>query len=71
MYRCEICREIVPPHTPSHRVTVETRPVQYPFRSDANTVLVKGKREKRHDPGGSGREIVREVIACPRCAVKA
>ena len=52
-------------------MAVGTRPVQYPFRADANTVIVKGKREKRHDPGGSGREIVREVIACPRCAGKA
>ena len=68
MYRCEICKEVVPPHTPSHRVVTETRPAQYPFRPDANVVLVKGKSEKRHDPGGSGREIAREVIACPRCA---
>jgi hypothetical protein len=71
MYRCEICKEVVPPRTPSHRVVVETREVRYPFRADANVVVVKGKLEKRNDPGGIGREIVREVIVCPRCAGKA
>ena len=71
MYRCEFCKEIVPPLTPSHRVVVETREVRYPFRPDANVSVIKGKKEKRNDPGGSGTEIVREAIVCPRCAGKA
>lgn len=71
MYRCEICKEVVPPRTPAHRVVVETRPVQYPFRPEANVVVVKRKRETRNDPGGAGQEIAREVTACPRCAGKA
>jgi hypothetical protein len=32
--------------------------------------LVNGKRKEKRtdDPGGAGSQIVREVIACPRCA---
>lgn len=69
MYRCEMCRELVPPGTPSHRVVVETRERRYPYRPDL--FAIKGTKEKKADPGGVGREIVREVIACPRCAGKA
>lgn len=62
---------MVAPGTASHRIVVETREVRYPFRPDANVVVVKEKLEKRNDPGGVGREIVRELVACPRCAGKA
>jgi hypothetical protein len=71
MYRCELCKEVVPPHVESHRVVAETREVQYPFRKDANRPAPWKKNERRDDPGGRGREIAREVIACPRCAGKA
>jgi len=70
MYRCEICRNLISPNVPSHNVVVETRPVQYPQRRDANRFTKNRKVEKRDDPGGSGVEIVREVIACPACALK-
>jgi hypothetical protein len=68
MYRCEICKTLVGPNVPSHKVVVEIRPVQYPHRRDANHFTKNRKIEKRDDPGGSGVEIAREVIACPRCA---
>jgi hypothetical protein len=72
MYRCQLCGTVVPPHTPCHRLVVQTRPSRFPFRSDANRVvrLVNGKRKEKRtdDPGGAGSQIVREVIACPRCA---
>lgn len=72
MYRCELCQELVPPNVPSYRVATETRTVQYPRRPEANLVKVgKKKFEFRADPGGAGREIVHEAIACPRCAGKA
>jgi hypothetical protein len=72
MYRCELCKEVVAPNVPSHRVTIETREVRYPYRAGANRPAPQAKKhEKRDDPGGSGREIVREVMACPRCAGKA
>lgn len=52
-----------------HREVVETRRKVYPAREDVNLVMKreKGKRRWVGDPGGVGREIVREVALCPRC----
>jgi hypothetical protein len=70
MYRCELCQSVIPPHTPSQRVVVERREVTYPRRAAANREVRKGhERIKPDDPGGRGREIARERIACPPCAV--
>lgn len=68
MYRCDICHDIIPPHTPSYRVTVETQPRTYPYRREANRFKRKSKIEVRDDPGGTGQEIAREMTACPACA---
>lgn len=69
MYRCETCKNVVPPHTPAHRVVAETRPVTYPRRPEANRLVKKNKEWiKPDDPGGRGVEIARELVACPRCA---
>ena len=40
----------------------------YPRRENANKVRIHGKIDKRHDKGGTGFEIVRELRACPECA---
>jgi hypothetical protein len=68
MYRCDQCHELVLPNTPAHRVIVETRPVTYPYRREANKFTRKHKNELRDDPGGTGAEIVRERTLCPTCA---
>lgn len=68
MYRCEVCKSLVPPNTPSYRVVTETRPAQYPRRVEANTFKKNGKNEKSDDPGGKGVEIAQERVMCPRCA---
>lgn len=72
MYRCQVCGTVVPPRTPCHRVAVRMRPASYPVRSEVNRVvrLVNGRHKAKYtdDPGGTGAEVVREVIACPRCA---
>jgi hypothetical protein len=71
MYRCEICKNVVPANTPTARITAETRAVTYPYRPEANRKITKGAGKlKPHDPGGRGFEIVRELIACPDCAGK-
>jgi hypothetical protein len=71
MYRCEICKNVVPANTPITRITAETRAVTYPYRPEANRKITKGSGKlKPHDPGGRGFEIVRELIACPDCAGK-
>ena len=76
MYRCESCRAVVPPGTPAHRVVVETRAKEYPFRTkvnppctpDSRRKRLRKKRDKWHDDeGGDGREIVREQQVCSSC----
>ena len=62
-----MCLRIVPSRTPQHRVVVETRLSTYPVRRDANRFLRDGRLKLRDDPGGRGREIAREVSACPEC----
>jgi hypothetical protein len=70
MYRCQLCKKVVPPRTKAHRITVETRLRRYPFQFNVGTFRRNGKLYFRSDPGGEGREIVREVIACPDCAAQ-
>jgi hypothetical protein len=41
---------------------------QYPPRAKANLVVREKKEHYTDDPGGSGREIAREVLVCPECA---
>jgi len=77
VFRCQLCREVVPPNTRPIRRVVETRDRQYPFRPKANRFTrkpraddpdrKKGRIRYRDDPGGSGREIVREGLLCPAC----
>jgi hypothetical protein len=80
VFRCQLCREVVPPSTPPIRRIVETRERQYPFRPRANRFKRPPrpddpKKLKRvrytNDPGGSGREIVRELALCAACAAGA
>ena len=72
MYRCHVCGAIAPPRTPSYQVVVETRERRYPCRPGIFPPAERAKRKHKDkwkdDPGGAGREIVREVRACPTCA---
>lgn len=75
VFRCPLCSRLSPAGTPAVRVPLETRPRTYRSRPNANRVVrldAKGKRKVIHldDPGGVGREAVREVIACPDCAAR-
>lgn len=67
MYRCEICCTTVPPRTRRHLIAV-TRPARYPARDRVYVVRGDGLRYAKDDPGGTGHEIAREIIACPACA---
>jgi hypothetical protein len=75
MFRCQLCQCVVPPRTPGQQLVLKMRRKKYLYRSRANVVVVyeagkKPKKEYRDDPGGEGREIVKEVIVCPTCAAK-
>jgi hypothetical protein len=69
MYRCEECSSVVGPGVSQIREVVETRFKRYPVRENANHVMKHAKRKRVlvDDPGGTGREIVRERSLCPSC----
>ncbi len=68
MYRCQLCNVVQPPRTRAIRVTVESRPTEYPSRPKANRLRVGRKWKQFDDPGGAGFEIAKEAVACPTCA---
>ena len=73
MFVCQICGGVVPPRTPAIRIVTSRRHKQYPFRSRANLLYRpdssgKVKEYFTDDPGGTGWEIAREILSCPRCA---
>ena len=70
MFTCQECGVTVPAGTRAQRFVVETRVVHHPARVKANTVKVQGKDKHRDDPGGTGTQIVREVLLCPACATE-
>jgi hypothetical protein len=72
MYRCGMCASVVPSGTAASRLVLETRLKEYPFRPKANRIVYRKKDGKLKaewpwDPGGTGWEIVREVLACADC----
>jgi hypothetical protein len=68
MYKCDICKRIMPPKTKAHRIPVEHRSVRYQARKEVNQRHIEHKVKWTDDPGGTGFEIVREITACPECA---
>lgn len=76
MFKCQICHRIVPPRTKATRIVLSTRVAVYPYRSQANRVVRVNETGHRKeffvdDPGGTGHQIAREVLACPSCAKQA
>lgn len=77
MYHCESCGRLQAAGTPSVRMPIQTRTVTYPHRKGVYPALppkpglpLSRRRhgERRDDPGGQGRETVRELRCCPVCA---
>jgi len=68
MYICENCRIQLPPHTPSHLVTIKKRKKRYPKRPKSQRFIDnEGRLKPRDDPGGSGFETVKEIQVCSAC----
>jgi hypothetical protein len=73
VYTCTFCGELSAAHAVAHSVVVERRLVSHPPRKHAQRPTGASKRgDKRDhykdDPGGTGWQIVRAVVACARCA---
>ena len=65
LYRCDMCKTIVPQKTTSHEVPAEVRIREYAPRPKPT----KGKNKKRvrDDEGGRGWEIARSEVVCAKC----
>jgi len=80
MFRCQLCQCVVPAGTRSTKVILVTREKTYGERGGGGPAATRGGFRKRggggrnktpkknYDKGGQGTEIVREAMACPRCA---
>lgn len=66
-YRCESCNEVSAPGARRHQVVVLTRESRYPYRPAAHRFRREGKNVVVDDPGGVGREIVKELGVCAPC----
>lgn len=65
MFRCQRCHSQRPAGEQSHRVATEWRAKVYPHRAKANQR--ERWEESRADPGGTGREVVKEQVVCEAC----
>ena len=75
MFRCQNCDTVVPAGTRSSKIIVETRAKEYAPRgadpSERRRRFPRGRgprKKQKYDRGGTGREIVREKMVCPKCA---
>lgn len=62
MFQCQLCKQVTPAKTKAKRVVLATRPRVYKHLYD--------KKRDKQPPDTYGREIVREVIACPVCVAQ-
>lgn len=67
MYRCDNCKEVSRLGAKRHMVVVATRENQFPFRAGAHHFRREGADEVKDDPGGVGRQIVKEIGVCRPC----
>ena len=61
----------MPAGTSAQNVVVQSRAKEYPERTQKQaTGRSRYPRERTVDKGGEGREIVRELKVCPKCALE-
>jgi hypothetical protein len=74
VFRCQLCKTIVPAGTRTQKLTTKTRPKEYAARGTDPSER-RGRRfsrgrpsKQKFDKGGTGFEIVQEISVCPSCA---
>ncbi len=73
MFRCHFCQSLSAPRMARHTVVLETRDRTYAAgarRRDTRPRNFRDQEEQPVDRGGQGKEIIKEVDACPQCAAK-
>ena len=68
MFHCQGCQRLTHPGEPSSRKVVATKRVLYPPRLGVYPSKKDKKFSTRDDHGGTGSQIVREILVCERCA---
>ena len=75
MYRCEQCSKVSRTEQPAIYKVTETRAVTYPYRKDgqrrygrcSNPPPDDPEKRCRDDHGGTGTEIVSQILICRNC----
>ncbi|WP_020395982.1 hypothetical protein [Thiolinea disciformis] len=67
MYLCDHCQQQISANVPTYSLIVQTRPVIYPKRSQANRYHKNHRLERPNDAGGEGFETVKTIKVCPDC----
>lgn len=75
MYRCQECKKVSKPGQQAITKVTETRGVVFPFRKDAQRRYGKCAHPPADDPdkncrddhGGSGTQIVSQILICRDC----
>lgn len=71
MFICGICNLPSEPREKAKRVVTQTREVTFPHRYEAHKYTTRDGREiVKDDPGGTGTQIVKEVLAHAACVDK-
>lgn len=68
MFVCEQCKKQSKKGDPSCLVVTQMKPVEYPYRKDANHFKSGSREEWRDDPGGKGLGIAKVERRCMACA---
>lgn len=69
MFNCGVCLQSSAPREKASRIVIERRNITHPYISGAHKFKTsEGKNIFKDDPGGTGTSIVKEVMACVKCA---
>lgn len=68
MFICKNCFKQISPHQPSFSYPILQRIKKYPKRPGVNAYIdADGKKKIKDDPGGIGKETVKEIRVCKHC----
>jgi hypothetical protein len=67
MFKCGICNGLSVPGEKAFPVVVEVREASYPYKEAAHRFRKESKTVIKDDPGGTGIEVAREVLAHRTC----
>lgn len=67
MYNCQVCGKTVKANTRCFIIVTKTVDFFHPYRNKVHKIKIEDKWEYFDDPGGRGKQIKKEMKACPDC----